>query len=686
MTRRNFFFILISTIFIACISAQAIPPVRILPLGDSITQSHLEYYGYRYYFWKKMIDRDFVFDIVGSMNYCWGGNPAWPPYNGKTMDIDHEGHGSWRADNILYGGPFNPGYLSLWQQNYTPDIVLLHIGTNDIASSHPHATTVAEIKQIIDTLRADNPNVYILLAKVIPMTRTDPVTGNAGVIILNSYMDGIAAEKTLTNSPVVVVDHYSTFNPATDIRDDKVHPNDSGDRKMANNWAAYMPTAPTLIGPASGTSVGSNGVLLSCQPDPQAATYRLWLGPNQNDMTCIVYDGNTPPNKVITSFPHAQTWWTVQVIKKGYGLGIYSNPRLINAQNVVAREIKNITFNKYYDFIQQAIDDANSGDEIVVNTGLCSSQENINFQGKNIILRTQNPDDPQCVASNVIYGDGINPVVTFNNNGANCVLSGFTIKGGTKGIACNTACPTITNCVISNNTGVGVEAYDLYNRLGPMLKNCLIAKNGGIGLNVINRSAPTLVNCTITDNAGQGVYTASATKANISNSIIWNNTGGSIGASGLVTVTYSNIQGGFTGTGNINLDPCFAAPAQGDYHLRSAAGRWNPDSLQWVTDAVTSPCIDAGDPLADYSDEPSPDGFQINLGYFGGTSQASLSLRNAADLNKDGSVDFYDYALLTSFWMQSKPSLDIGPLPLGNDGIIDSKDLSLIAEFWLSQD
>ena len=59
------------------------------------------------------------------------------------------------------------------------------------------------------------------------------------------------------------------------------------------------------------------------------------------------------------------------------------------------------------------------------------------------------------------------------------------------------------------------------------------------------------------------------------------------------------------------------------YHLRSEVGRW--DGNQWVTDSVTSPCIDAGDPASDYSKEPEPNGGRINMGAFGNTPEASKS-------------------------------------------------------------
>ncbi|MBN2129008.1 MAG: right-handed parallel beta-helix repeat-containing protein [Sedimentisphaerales bacterium] len=107
-------------------------------------------------------------------------------------------------------------------------------------------------------------------------------------------------------------------------------------------------------------------------------------------------------------------------------------------------------------------------------------------------------------------------------------------------------------------------------------------------------------------------------------------------------VRYSSIEGGRPGTGNIDAEPCFAAPGHwdpngtpddpnddvwvdGDYHLKSQAGRWDPNTQDWVIDDVTSPCIDAGLPNSPVAFEPFPNGGIINMGAYGGTAEASKS-------------------------------------------------------------
>jgi hypothetical protein len=98
----------------------------------------------------------------------------------------------------------------------------------------------------------------------------------------------------------------------------------------------------------------------------------------------------------------------------------------------------------------------------------------------------------------------------------------------------------------------------------------------------------------------------------------------------------------------------------GDYHLKSQAGRWDPNSQTWVKDDVTSPCIDAGDPNSPIGDEPFPNGGIINMGAYGGTAEASKSYFGepvcetivAGDINGDCKVDLKDLAILASHWLE----------------------------------
>ena len=305
--------------------------------------------------------------------------------------------------------------------------------------------------------------------------------------------------------------------------------------------------------------------------------------------------------------------------------------------------IQNLTSGKYYDYIQHAIVAGQDGDEIVAGEG--TYNESINFKGKKLLVRSTDPDDPAVVAATIINGSS--RVATFSSaEDADSILSGFTIIGGSNGIYCTEAAPAITNCTITGNTSAGIY---LYSGGSPIIINCSIIANSGAGIEMHPRKSgrftfynrpeirnsiiaanalqgifggiPTITNCTIADNPQGGIY---GSRPAVSNSIIYFNGNAQI-AESVATVTYSDVQGSSPGTGNIDVDPLFADPDNLDYHLKSQAGRWDPGSLTWIQDEITSPCIDRGDPAWPLGDEPDPNGGIINLGAYGGTAQASMS-------------------------------------------------------------
>jgi hypothetical protein len=230
--------------------------VSVAPVGDSITQANSSHLSYRYPLWTKLIDAGVNFDLVGSLDSNNGGNPDWPDYQGNIFDPDHEGHWGWRADQVLVGLPG-------WLTSYTPDVALLHIGTND--AFDPDETTdstVSDIEQIIDVLRNDNPSIIVLLAKLIPTSNS---TANQRINDLNARIVDIAASKSTGPSPVVVVDQNTGFSASQDTYDG-IHPDSSGEEKMAQKWFEAMmqvlpPVLTTIVVNPNPASVATGGTV-----------------------------------------------------------------------------------------------------------------------------------------------------------------------------------------------------------------------------------------------------------------------------------------------------------------------------------------------------------------------------------------------------------------------------------------
>jgi hypothetical protein len=138
-----------------------------------------------------------------------------------------------------------------------------------------------------------------------------------------------------------------------------------------------------------------------------------------------------------------------------------------------------------------------------------------------------------------------------------------------------------------------------------------------------NGASPTLENLTIVGNSF-GINCESGASPRITNCIFWSNTYGSLYG---CEARYSCIEGAKpdAASGNISQDPLFADPRNGDYHLLSRYGRYEPYTDRWWNDTQTSPCIDRGNPADGPRAERSPNGGRINMGAYGGTPYASMS-------------------------------------------------------------
>jgi lysophospholipase L1-like esterase len=211
--------------------AAAATPVRIMPLGDSITGSP----GcWRALLWNRLQSNGFTdVDFVGTL----------PPQGcGVTYDGDNEGHGGALVTTVADQNQL-PGWLSATR----PDIVLMHFGTNDVWNNRSPAIILAAYGKLVDQMRASNPNMKVLVAQIIPMNPSNCAECAQRVVNLNAAIPGWASSKSTTESPVVVVDQWTGFNTATDTGDG-VHPNDAGNQKMSNRWY------PALTAALSGTT------------------------------------------------------------------------------------------------------------------------------------------------------------------------------------------------------------------------------------------------------------------------------------------------------------------------------------------------------------------------------------------------------------------------------------------------
>ncbi len=183
--------------------------IKILPLGDSITDGLTVPGGYRIKLWKHITDNGYKVDFVGSMS------------NGPSElgDKNHEGHSGWTVSQIDTN-------INSWMDKYTPQIVLLHIGTNDIYMSPNGASD--RLSVLIDKICAKLPSDgKLYVSNIIPLSMSD-------VTAYNSKIPGIVQQKTSAGKPVYFVEMYKALT-TSDLADG-VHPNATGYNKMADVW------------------------------------------------------------------------------------------------------------------------------------------------------------------------------------------------------------------------------------------------------------------------------------------------------------------------------------------------------------------------------------------------------------------------------------------------------------------
>jgi uncharacterized repeat protein (TIGR01451 family) len=224
--------------------------LKIMPLGDSITKgsgggcyspyTYLNCTGYRDHLWNMLVENGFdEFDFVGSQ----GGIFQYQ----YTHDNDHEGHGGWTPGGI-------EGNVYGWLETYQPDIILLHIGTNDLNSG--------DVEDILDKIddyeTAESVEIDVILALII----NQKDGGHTATSNFNNAVETMALARITAEDNLKIVDmeNGAGINYVTDMEDSK-HPNNSGYQKMAAAWYNALtnetvdPSCPTGVQPISGATV-----------------------------------------------------------------------------------------------------------------------------------------------------------------------------------------------------------------------------------------------------------------------------------------------------------------------------------------------------------------------------------------------------------------------------------------------
>ena len=223
--------------------------VRIMPLGDSITRGALgssDSTGYRRALYQSLVGAGHSVDFVGSQT---DGVPT-------DFDRNHEGHNGWSANQIRDN-------ISTWLTTNPADVVLLHIGTNDITSGQSATGIRDEVRQILDRIDAKSTAIVVFLARII--NRNDSASRIAETTDYNNLLQSLADTRIANGDLIIVVDQESALSYPADLAD-AVHPNGAGYGKMAQRWfaalSAYLTPLAVQLSSFTGKVVNQDEVRL----------------------------------------------------------------------------------------------------------------------------------------------------------------------------------------------------------------------------------------------------------------------------------------------------------------------------------------------------------------------------------------------------------------------------------------
>jgi lysophospholipase L1-like esterase len=265
--------------------------LRIMPLGDSITDGYTIPGGYRVPLCQMLIDAGYSVEFVGSMT----DNNRAPFY-----DLHHEGHSGYRIDQITSGFP------SWIESAGDPDIILLLIGTNDYGQKHDPAGAVARLDQLLAEIVALRPQARLVVANL--LQRTDNRSADAA--IQASFNPGVAAlaQRYAASGRRVYFTDMRAALGAADLADG-LHPNPTGYARMATNWFAVI---AKIIAPdtAGGKLISFDGAPVdgSLNRAPLPAGYQPICGLTLGYENVGVFSGGPDHTSGVTGKGHYNTY------------------------------------------------------------------------------------------------------------------------------------------------------------------------------------------------------------------------------------------------------------------------------------------------------------------------------------------------------------------------------------------
>ncbi len=469
----------------------------------------------------------------------------------------------------------------------------------------------------------------VLITDMVPAILTGVTYTSSGAVILPTGEDDFvweAAMLGLGQGGIITITGminpqasgaFTLTNQATIQTSDETYT----DTNLLNNDSSASifvdgeaPLPPALVSPANGATLGNDTPALTWQASasPDAAGYLLKFNNTVQDVGNVTqYTTTTLPNGVYTwtvaaydafsnTSPYTDTWsFTVDVFAPSPQLYVAG---LTGADSGDCRNPASPCQTVGY-----AVAQAVAGDTVLIAAGVYT--ETLSVSTPITVSGGYVPSGVLWQArtgETIINGNGAGTVVSFLSGSSGALLDGLTITGGNGtmagGIDASSQDVTVRNCYVHDNVANGApysqggggilggigdsqlvieNSRIVHNQISEgaggvrvhsgmlVMTNTLVADNhGDWGLHL--NSAGVLMNVTIANNSNGLLFNASAGKSlAVTNSIIYGN-GQAVAnpGAGSFLITYSDVEGGWAGIGNIDADPLFVDASSGDYHLQ----------------------------------------------------------------------------------------------------------------------
>jgi hypothetical protein len=211
---------------------------KILPLGDSITYGVNDEgdAGYRGPLFATAVAAGQKITFTGSLS----DGPT--TVSGQPFPMQNEGHSGWGISEVTPYSGGNAGIATViptpafsGTSGGTPDIILLHIGTND-QGSFPATQMISDLQGLLNKIITNAPNALIVVAQIIPLGYGT----NSVIMAYNQAIPGVVQSLAAAGKHIEVMDMYTGFNTSTMLGSDSIHPNAAGYQFMASHWYSVI--------------------------------------------------------------------------------------------------------------------------------------------------------------------------------------------------------------------------------------------------------------------------------------------------------------------------------------------------------------------------------------------------------------------------------------------------------------